>query len=214
MRCVKCNEPSGGKFARYCNPCRSLVRRRLLTYVPTDFIDAQIRRVYEARTSRTMPELQVLARRIKWPDYAVRKRASQLGLSGTREPAWTEKETQIVERLAWMCNRKIVERLRAAGFHRTETGVALKRKRLRAGANLPYFTARGLGECLGEDSHKVARWIERGWLPAKKSERKEAWLIHENDVYRFLLEYPMEYELRKVDQLWFLDAITQGKIAA
>lgn len=217
MNCANatCNrDTTVGPFARYCGPCRSQARRKRKKYVPTEFIDSRIRRLYQSRTGRTMPEMKNLARSIGWPAWAARKRAAELGVVGVREPAWTPAETIIVEQYAWMCNAKIAERLKAAGFHRTATAVALKRKRIRAGANTPYYSARSLADCFGEDSHKIVRWVQLGYLDAKRSERKDMWLIHSEEVYRFALAYPMEYELRKVDQLWFLDLITQGKIAA
>lgn len=39
------------------------------------------------------------------------------------------------------------------------------------------------------------------------------YLIHESDVYKFILARPLEFDIRKVDQLWFLDLVTEGKIA-
>jgi hypothetical protein len=37
-------------------------------------------------------------------------------------------------------------------------------------------------------------------------------LIREKDVRRFILQHPTEIDLRKVDQLWFLDLITNGLV--
>lgn len=38
--------------------------------------------------------------------------------------------------------------------------------------------------------------------------------IHESDFRKFVYARPMEIDLRKVDQLWFLDFITEGKICS
>lgn len=38
----------------------------------------------------------------------------------------------------------------------------------------------------------------------------DIYLIRERDVRRFVLEHPSEIDLRKVDQLWFLDRLTNG----
>ncbi len=53
----------------------------------------------------------------------------------------------------------------------------------------------------------------------KESERTpqqggDVYLIHESAVRRFIIENPMGFDLRKVDQLWFLDLITNGKIGS
>jgi hypothetical protein len=40
----------------------------------------------------------------------------------------------------------------------------------------------------------------------------DSYLIQEKDVRRFILEHPTEIDLRKVDQLWFLDLLTNGLV--
>jgi len=40
----------------------------------------------------------------------------------------------------------------------------------------------------------------------------DIYLILEKDVRRFILEHPTEIDLRKVDQLWFLDLVTNGLV--
>jgi hypothetical protein len=42
----------------------------------------------------------------------------------------------------------------------------------------------------------------------------DIYLIREKDVRRFILERPTDIDLRKVDQLWFLDLITNGLVRA
>jgi hypothetical protein len=42
----------------------------------------------------------------------------------------------------------------------------------------------------------------------------DIYLIRESDVRRFILEHPTEIDLRKVDQLWFLDLITNGLVCS
>ena len=36
----------------------------------------------------------------------------------------------------------------------------------------------------------------------------------EKDARRFILEHPTDIDLRKVDQFWFLDVITNGLVRA
>jgi hypothetical protein len=42
----------------------------------------------------------------------------------------------------------------------------------------------------------------------------DIYLIHEKDVRRFILEHPTDIDLRRVDQIWFLDLITNGLVCA
>jgi hypothetical protein len=84
-----------------------------------------------------------------------------------------------------------------------------------------FYSAIGLAQALGIDSHAVARWIKSGHLKAKsrgtaRTERQngDIYLIHEKDVRRFILEHPTDIDLRRVDQLWFLDLITNGLVCS
>lgn len=212
------------KYGHYCDPCRSKARRKRKKYVSNDLIDRQIRRIYQERCEKRMsaiPTLKETARRINWPAWALKNRARQLGLARTKEQPWSENELQILERSAWMSDERIRLKLKAAGFHRTTTAVHVKLKRTSAKQNTPYFSACGLASLFGVDSHTITRWISLGYLYARRrgtdrNERQggDMWLIHENDVYKFVLTRPMEFDIRKVDQLWFLDLVTQGKIAS
>jgi hypothetical protein len=211
------------KYGRYCDPCRSRARRKKRIYVSNDLIDAQIRRTYiEKKDKRKsdIPTTRQLGKRFNWPVYAVRVRARELGLARTKDKQWSDAEIAILERFAWMSPARIQIKLKAKGFHRTQTAIDVKLDRTYARRNTPFFTGRGLASLLGIDSHAVTRWINLGYLKAKRrgTERHDGnggdmYMIHENDVRVFVYARPMEIDLRKVDQLWFLDFITEGKIA-
>ncbi|HEX8801560.1 MAG TPA: hypothetical protein VF772_23250, partial [Terriglobales bacterium] len=51
------------------------------------------------------------------------------------------------------------------------------------------------------------RWVS---MLASRQQNGDSYLIQEKDVRRFILEHPTDIDLRKVDQLWFLDVITSG----
>jgi len=218
LRCVTL------KYARYCDPCRSLARRKRKLYVSNDLIDRQIRRIYHERCEKRLsaiPTLKETAKKIGWPKWALQRRARTLGLVRTKELPWSEAELQILERFAWMSDERIRLKLKGAGFIRTATAVHVKLKRTSAKQNTPYLTARGLADLFGVDSHMIAKWIKLNYLHARRrgTERVaeqggDMWLIHENDVYKFVPARPLEFDIRKVDQLWFLDLVTQGKIAS
>lgn len=211
------------RYGRYCDPCRSRVRRKKQLYVSSDLVDQRLKSIYRNSPNRRRTDgdsVKKLARQIGWPTWALRKRAAQLSLSRIKDPAWSEDELRILERFAWMSPARIRLKLKLAGFIRTATAIDIKLDRTAARRNTPFLTANGLALLFGVDRHAIARWIKLNYLKATRrgTDRHEGnggdmYLIHEDDVYRFILARPMEFDIRKVDQLWFLDLITQGKIA-
>jgi hypothetical protein len=155
------------------------------------------------------------------PHWALTKRARELGLARTKELPWSEAELGILARYAWMSDERIRLKLKAAGYPRTVTAIHLKLKRMRFKHDGSFYSANGLAQALGIDSHAVTRWIKSGHLKATlrgtartEQQNRDIYLIHEKDVRCFILEHPTDVDLRKVDQLWFLDLITNGLVRA
>ena len=204
-----------------CNSYRTTVQGRR-KYIFTDQIDQRIREIYQNHPdAKTRHGVRLLAKKVGMPHWALKKRARELGLARTKEQPWSEPELDILARYAWMSDERIRLKLKAAGYARTVTGIHLKLKRMRFKEDVSFYSANGLARALGIDNHTVARWIRSGHLKAKYrgTERTEQqggdiYLIHEKDVRRFILEYPTDIDLRKVDQLWFLDVITNGRVCS
>ena len=155
------------------------------------------------------------------PHWALKKRARELGLARTKELPWSEAELAILSRYAWMSDERIRLRLKAAVYKRTVTGIHLKLKRMRFKHDGSFYSANSLAQALGIDSHAVTRWIKSGRLKAKLRgtargplQNGDTYVIQEKDVRQFILQHPTEIDLRKVDQLWFLDLITNGLLCA
>jgi hypothetical protein len=187
-------------------------------YTFTDQIDQLIREIYLSRPdSKTRPGIRVLAKRVGIPHWALKKRARELGLARTKESAWSEAELEILARHAWMSDERLRLKLKAAGYARTATAIHLKLKRMSFKKGGEFYSANSLAQALGIDPHAVTRWIRAGRLKAStrgtaRGERQngDIYLIREKDVRRFVLAHPSEIDLRKVDQLWFLDMLTNG----
>jgi hypothetical protein len=148
------------------------------------------------------------------PHWALKKRARELGLARTKELPRSEPELAILARFPWMSDERIRLMLKAAGYARTVTAIHLKLKRMRFKHEGSFYSANSLAQALGIDSHAVAPWIKSGHLKAKfrdtaRSEQQngDIYLIYEKDVRRFIPEHPTDIDLRKVDQLWFLDYV-------
>src|SRR5664279_307623 len=204
-----------------CDPCLTKVQSRR-KYVFTDQIDQLIREVYvNHRAAKARPGIPLLAKKIGMPHWALKKRARELGLARTKELPWNEAELAILSRYAWMSDERIRLKLKAAGYARTVTGIHLKLKRMRFKRDGSFYSASGLAQALGIDSHAVTRWIKSGHLKAKlrgtartEQQNGDIYLIHEKGVRRFILEHPTDIDLRRVDQIWFLDLITNGLVCA
>ena len=187
-------------------------------YTFTDQIDQLIREVYLRRPdSKTRPGIRVLAKRVGIPHWALKKRARELGLARTKELPWSEPELEILARFAWMCDERLRLKLKTAGYARTATAIHLKLKRMAFKNGAGFYSANSLAQALGIDPHAVTRWINAGRLKATlrgtaRGERQngDIYLIREKDIRRFVLEHPCDIDLRKVDQLWFLDMLTNG----
>ena len=219
--CEKC--PTGtaiGKHARLCDPCRAQVRRRPPKYVFTPELEEALRKVYETR-ERLSQGLRRLSRETGWPAHAFRKRAQEMGIARVKEKPWSPAELALLEQHGWKCPGRLREILRRAGYVRSETSIAIKRKRLRLVQNAPGYSANALAGMLGVDSHKVTRWIAFGWLKAErrgtertKAQGGDSWFIGEAAVRKFVLAHPLEISPGRADWLWLLDLVTGGKVGA
>jgi len=197
-----------------CGDARNNLQGRR-KYIFTDQIDQLIREIYlSQRDAKTRSGIRPLARKVGIPHWALKKRARELGLARTKELPWSEPELAILARYAWMSDERIRLKLKAAGYGRTVTGIHLKLKRMKFKHDGSFYSASGLAQALGIDSHAVTRWIKSGHLKAKfrgtartEQQNGDIYLIHEKDVRRFILEHPTDIDLRKVDQLWFLDYV-------
>lgn len=185
------------------------------TYGQDDRIDALIRRVYQGPV--TLGQVNQLARTLGRPRHWVQTRARALGVVVPRfkEPPWSEAEIEIAADNAHLCLRVIAKKLKAAGFRRTETAIHVKLKRLSACREDPnHYTARGLAELMGVDGGTVSRWIEKGWLKARRrgtgrtdAQGGDQWWIARGSVKRFIVDNVAAVDLRKVEKHWFVDLL-------
>jgi hypothetical protein len=158
-----------------------------------------------------------LARRLNIPRWKVSRRARELGLMLTykKEPDWSPKEIEILERGSCKGPEKIQRLLAKDGFRRSVTAIIVKRKRLQLfRADTDYYSATSLAQALGIGVPIVIRWIEKGCLVASKKGTKrtpqqggDSWLIHHKDVRKFVVEYVSEIDFRKVDKHWLVDLL-------
>jgi hypothetical protein len=201
-----------GPYARWGPCCRWKHRgRQSKLYVWTPERDRVLRERYDGRVSGRAAEIGAA---LGWPAWAVKKRAATLGL--THAPAerreWTAAEKRfLLEHAGSRLTPWIARQLR-----RGETSVVLKLKRMKISRRFrDGYTLRELELCFGVDHHSIDRWIRLGQIVGRRRgtrRRADAWLFTDADVLRFVGQHPMAFRLDKVDQLWFMDLITSGRL--
>lgn len=187
-------------------------------WTSSETTDALIRQVYTRAPQKS--DVKKLAQTIGRPSWWVSRRATQLGLvvPRFRSPPWTEAEEEILAEHAYKHPDTIKKLLRAKGFVRTGSAVAVKLKRLGSDKTDPHhFTAHQMAKVMGVDSKSVSRWIVKGWLKAKRrgTNRLEVqggdeWWIHEKDVRAFIIDSVAVVDIRKCDKFWLV-ALLAGR---
>jgi hypothetical protein len=164
--------------------------------------DRLLREYYDSQTET----INWLSQKIGCPRWAIKKRAQILGLARTKEKPWSEKEVSYLE----MNLHRLSLAVLARRLGRSITAVALKAKRLGIKKSDEGYTARSLAQALGVDDHKVVHWIRLGLLRASRRNSgrpRDLYLITDRAVKRFVCTYPTEFDLRRVEQVWFIDLL-------
>lgn len=193
---------------------------REVKYRPSEQIDAEIRRVYQAGVGSN--EVNELARRLMRPRWWISKRAVTLGLVLPRfkEPPWTAEEDEKLDALAARGHivPVIARKMREAGFHRSETACVVRMKRIgiaRGGDGTEAWSATALATLMGVDNTTVTkRWIALDGLPAKRrgtartaAQGGDEWLITRDGLRRWLKDHAQCIDLRKVDKYFFWSVV-------
>ena len=164
--------------------------------------DRLMKECYDSRTET----IDWLSQNLGFPRWAIKKRAQELGLARTKEKPWSDKEVAYLEANLHRLSLSVLARK----LHRSVTAVALKAKRLGIRKSDEGYTVHSLAQAFGVDDHKVLRWIKQGLLKAshRNSGRpRDMYFITDRDVRRFVATYPTEFDLKRVDQVWFIDLL-------
>ena len=200
-------------LARFCLKCRSARRRwHGLKYVWLPQHDAYLRAHYYGGLHQRGLVIRELARQTGFPRWYIKRQARRLGLSmhQDRQP-WTQAELDTLDRLLGRVSAATI----AKRLKRTETSVVMKIKALGHSRRVSEgYTMHDLGECLGEDHHKIQKWIANGWLRDRLQGTRrhdgngnDIHRFREKDILAFIKQHPQEICLGKIDQTWFLDLV-------
>lgn len=190
-------------------------------YRPTALIDSLIRDAYLRQRTGDRSALASATRQLGWTRSAVCKRGAELGIARTKEKAWSEPEQQLLEQFGHLAPTGIQRKLNEAGFSRSIAAIQVKINRNRIKSNLDGYSACQLADALGVDVRKVLRWIQQGFLKAERrgtqrmpQQGGDIWWISDRGVRRFVLRFPQEIDLARVEKIWFLNLLTDGKLCA
>ena len=114
----------------------------------------------------------------------------------TDQRAWTPNELVILERLLGKVSAATI----AKKLKRTEPSVVMKIKALGNSRRVcEGYTMRDLEACLGEDHHKIQRWIANGWLRDRlqgtnrhNGNGHDIHRFHEKDMLHFMKTHSRE----------------------
>jgi hypothetical protein len=165
--------------------------------------------------------LKAVSWQVGWTRSAVCKRGAELGLARVKERVWSEQEERLLARFGYLAPTGIQRKLSEAGFARSVTAIQVKVSRNHIKSNLEGYSACQLSDALGVDVKKVLRWVQQGVLKAERrgTERLpqqggDMWWISDASVRRFILRFPGEIDLARVEKIWFLSLLTNGKLCA
>jgi hypothetical protein len=188
-------------------------------YRPTELEDALIRDAYVRLRMGDREAVKVVGRKIGWPRGAVCKRGAELGLARVKEQVWSQHELRMLEQCGHLAPTGIQRKLKAAGFARSVAAIQIKLNRERIKSNLEGYSACQLAGAMGIDAKKVLRWIKDGVLKAERrgtdrlpQQGGDTWWISDQGVRRFVLRFPEEIDLARVEKIWFLNLVTNGKL--
>ena len=148
-----------------------------------------------------------------YPNWQVKKRAGVLGLTVAADRRnWTEVEEKFLRDYLCSASANYI----AKKLKRSLASVMLKSKRekIRRVAAREGYTMRLLEQSFGMDHRVIRRWIDEDKLKAKKrgiNGKRDTWHFTERDVLEFVIAYPLEFRLDKVNQAWFMELVTGGR---
>jgi hypothetical protein len=196
MKCRVCRGRRGG--------------RRKRRYFWTPALDAMLREVYLAREKSTRAAgLKRMAAQAKIPHRRLTHRAHELGIASpnvrTRRREWTAEETEFLrEAMGRQSAEMIAKRL-----GRSRVSVLTKTDALRLSLKIrDGYSVADVAEVMGAPRGKVEGWIRRGLLGRPRD--LGGMRVSEKQLVEFLRRYTSEYDLRRVDQGWFVSVIFGG----
>jgi len=133
------------------------------------------------------------------PRRELAQRARREGFTHVKAPRWTAEEDEYLrESIGRISVRQAAKRL-----GRTPMAVEHRAYRLEMSIRIDKegYNVQDLRTVFGVGHDRVARWMERGLLGPVH--RNGSCRVAERNVMKFLRQHTHEYDLRRVDQVWY-----------
>lgn len=207
----------------------NVISRRVAVKLITPEIHEKLEYIYKFQAVRKdrpkdAPTVREYAEQLGVGHHVLCQYAAKQGWVKSKEPNWTRPELKLLEKYAHLSPERIQLYMDRAGFHRTVVSIRLMRKRRCAHKGAPYYSATAACKLLGVDNHK----FERDWLVKYPDELKyelkgtarsektrqhgDVKLYHVDILRDFFCNHPEEIDLAKVDKVWFLWLVTNGRV--
>lgn len=199
--CSVCRKLNGAPKDKLCHACRlrSKPNSRKRFFWTKEF-DARLRDSYTRASTREdlTASLDALQRLTGFPRFVILARAADLGLSFVRRRPWSDEEIHFVKSNAGRLSVRAI----AARLSRTYYSVKAAIKSMELDGRVTHgYSVDELVRTFGVGKTTVDRWISKGWITRNEGR------VTETSVLRFLRLRPHEYQLRRVDEVWFKELV-------
>lgn len=204
--CSKCQARPAQKDGM-CPPCRlSGIGRATRKYHFTPELTEELRAAYRLTKYPRARAIRKLMARTRWPKHAFQGEAIRLGMVTHHRRNWTAGEAQYLQEAAGRVSAKQI----AAPLHRSVAAVESRIDQLQISRrdHREGYCVQDLSEVFGAPLSKVNAWMQRGLLG--KVHQVGGLRVTEKSVMRFVRTWPAEYDLRRVDQVWFKSMLFAG----
>jgi hypothetical protein len=224
IKCKGCEELISWRRT-YCDPCykemlsvsgKRLVRerRKINPKVDDPLVHEYILQNYKPFRIGSLAEV---SRRVGLYPITVQRIADRLGIdrpSTINNPIrpWTKEEEEFLMEHAfnqsWVwIGKKLQRTARACYSKANQIGCSSEYRN--------YYNAADVAKVLGVVDVTVAGWFRNGLLRGqqiKLGPGRVSYRTTEKNIIRFIMENPLAFRLRDVDQIWFMDMLTNGGV--
>jgi hypothetical protein len=204
-----------GACQRYAVPANRTHRK----FAPDERIDEALIRAYEKLHRGDIGAVKATAQRLGLTYGWAKWRAMKLGCIRPKQGAfWSEEEDVILAEYAELGLKTVQNRLRAAGFNRSQSAILGRCERRRIHREHPeLMTASAAADLLGLDNKTVGRWIRTDGLKATKRRLQtpedepgspQNWAISRKNLAAWLRDHPGQWDVHRVrDHYWIVELL-------
>lgn len=191
-----------------CGPCRvtRMAKARRRRPEPSAELLSSLRDAYIGNTRTVSANLKRLSRNCDWPVSSLKHEAYQRGWRSQAERhPWTDQDEEHLRQYAGSASVQTIARR----LKRSVSSVANHARRLELSVRISDgYSMRMLCEVFGTYHGRVEGWMRRGLLGKAQHGGPGGmiWFPAAN-VIRFVRKYPSEYDLGRVDKVWFTSVV-------